>query len=65
VQSLSTCAVYTYAPAGAGVADPIAAQLAGGMPLDLGFVNLTSALSDDFGTVGPSAVLGALDLGTA
>ncbi len=65
VQSLSTCAVYTYAPAGAGVADPIAAQLAGGMPLDLGFVNLTPALSDDFGTVGPSAVLGALDLGTA
>ncbi len=65
VQSLSTCAVYTYVPAGAGVADPIAAQLAGGMPLDLGFVNLTPALADDFGTVGPSVVLGALDLGTA
>ncbi len=64
-QSLSTCAVYTYVPAGAGVGDPIAAQLAGGMPLDLGFVNLTPALSDDFGTVGPGAVLGALDLGTA
>ncbi len=65
VQSLSTCAVYTYVPAGAGVADPIAAQLVGGMPLDLGFVNLTPALADDFGTVGPSVVLGALDLGTA
>jgi hypothetical protein len=52
-------------PAGAGVADPIATQLAGGMPLDLGFVNLAPTLSDDFGTVGPSAVLGALDLGTA
>ena len=65
VQDLSTCAVYTFTPAGAGVADPIAAQLSGGMPLDLGFVNLTPALSDDFGTAGPGAVSGALDLGTA
>ncbi len=65
MQSLSACSVYTYVPTGAGVADPIAAQLAGGMPLDLGFVNLTPAVSDDFGTVGPGAVLGALDLGTA
>lgn len=65
VQSLSTCAVYSYTPIGAGVADPIATQLAGGMPLDLGFVNLTPTLSDDFGTVGPGAVVGALDLGTA
>jgi hypothetical protein len=65
VQSLSDCEVYSYVPAGAGIADPIAAQLAGGMPLDLGFVNLAPALADDFGAVGPGAVLGALDLGTA
>jgi hypothetical protein len=65
VQSLSTCAVYTYTPTGAGLSDPIAAQLASGMPLNLGSVAAASALSDDFGTVGPGAVLGALDLGTA
>jgi hypothetical protein len=65
VQSLSACAVYSFVPTGAGVADPIATQLGGGMPLDLGFVNVSPTLSDDFGTVGPSAVLGALDLGTA
>jgi hypothetical protein len=47
------------------VTDPVATQLAGGMPLDLGYVNLAPALSDDFGTVGPSVVLGALDLGIA
>ena len=63
MQSLSTCTVYTYTPTGAGSADPIADQLASGMPLDLGFVNLAPALADDFGTVGPGAVLGTLDLG--
>jgi hypothetical protein len=65
LQSLSTCTVYSYVPTGAGVTDPVATQLAGGMPLDLGYVNLAPALSDDFGTVGPSVVLGALDLGIA
>lgn len=65
VQSLATCAVFAYAPTGAGVAAPIAAQLASGMPADLGFVNLAPTLSDDFGTAGPGAATGALDLGTA
>ncbi len=65
VQELSTCAVSVYVPTGASVGDPIVAQLAGGMPLDLGLVMSPSALSDDFGTVGPSVVTGALDLGTA
>ncbi len=64
VQQLSTCAVTTYVPTGASVGAPIAAQLAGGMPLDLGQVTSPAAVSDDFGTVGPSAVTGALDLGT-
>ncbi len=66
VQSLSTCAVYSYTPSGAGgVPGPIAVQLAGGSSLDLGSVALVPALSDDFGTAGSSVILGALDLGTA
>ncbi|MGP0058401.1 MAG: phage tail protein [Beijerinckiaceae bacterium] len=64
-QDLSTCTAYTYTPIGTGSQDPIAAQLASGLPVDLGFVNLTPLLLDDFGTVGPGAVLGALDLGAA
>jgi len=65
VESLSTCAVYTFTPTGSGLADPIAAQLATDMPLDLGSVAASPALADDFGTVGPGAVAGALDLGVA
>jgi hypothetical protein len=66
VQSLSDCEVYSHTPSGAGgVPGPIVAQLAGGAPLDLGFVALAPALSDDFGTAGSSVVLGALDLGIA
>ncbi|MGP8231523.1 MAG: hypothetical protein ACLQL2_02510 [Methylovirgula sp.] len=36
LQDLSDCAAYTFSPAGAGSADPIAAQLASGLPTDLG-----------------------------
>ena len=62
VQSLSACTAYAYTPSGAGAADPIAAQLETGFPVDLGFVNVSPVLSDDFGVAG-GAVLDALDLG--
>ncbi len=66
VQDLSTCAVYSYTPSGAGgTPGPITTQLAGGAGLDLGSVASTPALSDDFGTTGSSVILGALDLGLA
>jgi hypothetical protein len=64
-EDLSACTVYTYVPTGAGAGDPIAAQLASGMPLDLGSVNATATLADDFGTAGPGAIAGVLDLGIA
>ena len=38
VQDLSTCEAYPFTPLGVGVGAPIAAQLAGGVPLDLGAV---------------------------
>jgi hypothetical protein len=63
VEDLSACTVYTCLPKGVGAGDPIAAQLASGMPLDLGSVAATPALADDFGTVGAGAVTGVLDLG--
>jgi hypothetical protein len=59
-QELSSCAVYTFnAPAGA---DPIAAQLASGFPLDLGSVQSPPTIADDFGQV-MAAVGGSIDLG--
>jgi hypothetical protein len=62
VQMLSACATYNYTPSGAGSATPIAAQLVGGLPLDLGLVSAANAVSDDFGsTIG--ALLSAIDLG--
>ena len=63
VQELSTCAAYPFTPAGAGVADPIAAQLLSGLPLDLGFVNVAPALADDFGLAAGLA-LAVIDLGS-
>jgi hypothetical protein len=62
VQSLSACAAYAYTPSGAGSATPIAAQLVGGLPLDLGLVTATAVVFDNFGsTIG--ALLSAIDLG--
>jgi len=62
VEELSACAAYPYTPAGTGVADPIAAQLESGVPLDLGFVNVAPSLADDFGTAAGAAAI-AIDLG--
>jgi hypothetical protein len=64
LQDLSTCAAYPFTPLGVGVGAPIAAQLAGGVPLDLGAVAAAPALADDFGAL-IGAVSGALDLGLA
>jgi hypothetical protein len=64
VEDLSTCEAYPFTPLGVGVGAPIAAQLAGGVPLDLGAVNAAPALADDFGAL-VGAVSGALDLGLA
>ena len=64
LQDLSTCAVYTYAPTGAGVTDPIAAQLSSGIALDLGQISAAPAIFDDFGAV-TGAALGSVNLGFA
>lgn len=63
-QDLATCVAYSYAPAGGGLADPIAAQLASGLAIDLGQVTATPGIADDFGAL-TGAVIGAVDLGTA
>jgi hypothetical protein len=62
VEELSNCAAYAYLAAGTGVADPIVAQLAAGLPLDLGQTNEPPSLADDLGQVAVSA-MGATDLG--
>jgi Putative phage tail protein len=64
VQDLSTCSVYTYAPTGAGVPDPIAAQLKSGIALDLGQISASAAVYDDFGSVA-GAILDLVNLGSA
>jgi len=64
VEDLSTVAVYTFTPVGAGSDHPIAAQLNTGMALDMGFVNVAPVVSDDFGAV-YSAPVGNVDLGLA
>ena len=64
VQDLSSCAVYSFTPSGAGIADPIAAQLSSGVPLDLGQISNSPVLLDDFGAVS-GAPLGSVNLGTA
>jgi hypothetical protein len=64
LEDLSACAAYAYAPTGAGVADPIAAQLASGIALDLGQVSAIVTVFDDFGPVS-GATLGSVNLGAA
>ena len=65
VQDLSACTVYSFAPAGMGVSNPIVAQLESGIALDLGLVTQTPPAADgDLGTTN-SAVLDGVDLGTA
>jgi hypothetical protein len=61
LESLASCAVYTFVPTGSS-SDPIAAQLATGIALDLGEVIAAPTLSDDFGSVTVTAS-GAVDLG--
>ncbi|RBP03795.1 putative tail protein [Roseiarcus fermentans] len=60
VQSLANCTAYTFAAT--GTSDPIAAQLLSGAPLDLGAVNASPTLSDDFGVLG-GGVASIIDLG--
>ncbi len=64
LEDLSACTVYTFTPPADPVSnpDPIATQLASGMPLDLGQVIAAPTLSDDFGSVA-SATSGSVDLG--
>jgi hypothetical protein len=64
-QDLSACAVYSFMPTGQGVSDPITAQLATHVALDLGLVTQTpvAASGDLGGLVG--AILDAIDLGIA
>lgn len=62
LQSLAACLAYPYTPTGYGSASPIAAQLASGLPTDLGSTTQAPALSDDFGAAS-GAFLGAIDLG--
>jgi Putative phage tail protein len=65
-QDLSTCTAYTYTPAGVGVAHPIAAQLQGGVAVDLGLTTAAVTVSDDFGQAAVSdPVVDIIDLGTA
>ena len=62
VQSLAACIAYVYTPTGAGSSDPIAAQLASGLPLDLGLVSVAASVFDDFSSI-TAAPTGAVDLG--
>jgi hypothetical protein len=62
LESLSSCVAYSFTPTGAGSAAPIAAQLVGGLPLDLGPVATPAVVSDDFGLI-LGALLSAIDLG--
>ena len=62
VQSLATCTSYAYTPTGAGSADPIATQIASGLPADLGLISASPSVFDDFGSI-TAAATGILDLG--
>ena len=61
-QDLSDCAVYSIIVGSAGTSHPITIQLQSGVPLDLGPVNVTPTISDDFGP-GTQAVGDLIDLG--
>jgi hypothetical protein len=62
LEDLSTCEAYAFTPLGLSAGSPIAAQLSGGVPLDLGAADAAPTLTDDFGAL-LSAVSGGLDLG--
>ena len=62
LQDLANCAVYTITVGSAGTTHPIAIQLQSGVPLDLGQVNVTPGISDDFGGV-VDAIGDVIDLG--
>lgn len=63
LQDLATCAAYAYVPSGSGTSDPIMAQLATGIALDLGLVTQTPAtVSGDLGAIA-GAVFDGIDLG--
>ena len=63
-EDLSTCEAFAFTPLGISVGSPIATQLSGGVPLDLGAADAAPTLADDFGAL-LGAVSGALDLGVA
>ncbi len=63
-EALSSCIAYTYVPTGAALADPIATQLLGGFPVDLGNVRTTASVFDDFGSA-VTASSTVIDLGNA
>ena len=63
LQDLSTCTVYTFGTTAPPVTHPIAAQLETGFALDLGAIEGTVTVSDDFGSVYDDAVVEIVDLG--
>ena len=63
-EALSSCIAYTYVPTGTALADPIATQLLGGFPVDLGNVTTTASVFDDFGNA-VTASSAVIDLGNA
>ena len=63
LQDLADCSVYTVIIGSpAGTSNPVAIQLHSGVPLDLGQVNATPTITDDFGAV-TQAVGDVVDLG--
>jgi Putative phage tail protein len=55
IESLAACVAYSYLPTGAGSPDPIAAQLASGLPLDLGLASTPASVFDDFSSLTTAA----------
>jgi len=64
VENISTCAVYTYTPTGAGYEGPVASALAVGSNLDYGLAGASINETDDFGLASDSSVT-IIDLGLA
>lgn len=62
VQSLSTCAVYTYIPTGGGAIGPVATSLLLGQAQDWGTASVTASVFDQFGTA-TGAAYADIDLG--
>ena len=63
-QDLSGCVAYSFNVPAPPVDHPIAAQLLGGFPLDLGQVASAPTVADDFGSMAPDPVVDVIDLGT-